>query len=407
MTYRFYAAGIFAFTAALVTLSVVGAPLIYVVVTGVLLIISVALCYRAVAKPMKAVANGINLLRSQDFGSRLRKIGQADADEVICLFNRMMDSLKAERLKGMEQELFLARLIEVSPAGIAVCDFDGNIVRTNPEYERMRSPQLDSAMRSLALGQTRTLRLSTSDVFRCSRLWFMDSGFRRPFLMVQKLTEDVAHAEREVFKKIVRTIGHEVNNTLGSVTSLLDTLADMLGDDGMVSDAIAGSIDSCHNLVRFVRGYAEVVKLPPPAPAPADLGREIDRLLPVLRSMASENINIDTVYVDRAIDLSLDMMLMDRAIINIVKNSIESISVRGHGTVTLRVEGHRLLITDDGPGITDEVASRLFTPFFSTKRADRGLGLMLVADILRAHNAEFSLCTDSDTGLTTFAITFP
>lgn len=99
----------------------------------------------------------------------------------------------------------------------------------------------------------------------------------------------------------------------------------------------------------------------------------------------------------------LDPVLMQRVLINLVKNAVESIGGR-QGHIRLRVEGKTLAVTDDGLGISPEAAQRIFTPFFSTKRPDRGLGLMLVADILRSHNAGFSLATAG--GETTFLITF-
>lgn len=104
-------------------------------------------------------------------------------------------------------------------------------------------------------------------------------------------------------------------------------------------------------------------------------------------------------------------MLMERVLINIVKNSIESIGCRDGGLINISIEkaegrnhASRLIITDNGRGISADNASKLFTPFFSTKRPDRGLGLMLIADILRAHRFPFSLSTSQSTGLTAFTI---
>lgn len=97
---------------------------------------------------------------------------------------------------------------------------------------------------------------------------------------------------------------------------------------------------------------------------------------------------------------------MERVMINIVKNSIESIGACPDGIVDIAVSSSSIIVTDNGKGISDEVSGKLFTPFFSTKRPDRGLGLMLITDILRAHSAHFSLSTSHKTGLTTFSIDF-
>ena len=94
----------------------------------VLIAVVLILFYRSVVIPLNAVQNGIYLLREQDFSSRLRKTGQTDADQVVMLFNSLMDTLKTERLKTQEQNHLLTLLIDASPMGIAICDFDGNII---------------------------------------------------------------------------------------------------------------------------------------------------------------------------------------------------------------------------------------------------------------------------------------
>lgn len=95
--------------------------------------------------------------------------------------------------------------------------------------------------------------------------------FRRRFILVERLTEEIASAEKQMFSKIVRTIGHEVNNTLGSVISVLDTLQTVYAGDSLEFNAIDSSRNSCHNLVSFVRGYADIVKLPEASPEFVDI----------------------------------------------------------------------------------------------------------------------------------------
>ncbi len=373
---------------------------------GIVALVSLFLGVRAIISPLNAVQNGIYLLRSQDFGSRLRATGQPDADKVIDLFNRLMDTMKGERLKLMEQNLFLTKLIEVSPMGIAVCDFDDKVIETNPAFRRFISPELDAQLASLSSDETRIIRLATSQIYRCSRLWFMDSGFRRTFYLVELLTDDIIESERNIFTITVRTIGHEVGNTLGPVTSILDSLAEMHEDEPIVSDAIRGARTRCNNLLEFVRGYAGIVKLPSPHREPVNLVEELRRLIPSLQLLVGEHITLELKADTNERHLNLDMMLIERAIINIVKNAAESIGDTANGLIIISLNGMTLRITDNGRGISEANSERLFTPFFSTKRPDRGLGLMLIADILRKHGATFSLTTDPNTHLTTFLINF-
>lgn len=383
----------------------------WTVASGAVTLALVALCFRSAVRPLNTVRNGIYLLREQDFSSRLCHTGQADADKVVDLFNGLMGAMKAERLKNLEQDRFLSLVVETSPMGIAICDFDGVIVRTNPAWDAMQTPSLTKAIGSVGEGKTGTVRLADSLIVRISKLWFMDSGFRRRFILVERLTEEIAAAEKQLFNKIVRTIGHEVNNTLGSVISVLESLKEMHSDDSLTTEAIDSSMTSCANLVSFVRGYADIVKLPPVAPEPTDLNRWLSRLYPSLAGITPPNISLKLLPAALPCSACIDPMLMERVMINVVKNAIESIGDSPDGEIVIslvpagtRRESWRLTVADNGPGIPEDVAGHLFTPFFSTKRPDRGLGLMLIADILRAHRFPFSLDTDHQTGLTSFTV---
>lgn len=369
------------------------------------------LLLHAVATPLSVVQNGIYLFREQDFSSRLRHTGQADADKVVDLYNTLIDSMKAERLKNLEQNRFLKLVVDASPLGIAVCDFNGKIIDTNCAWNNMQSPLLHEAIASVADGTTETRRLADALIVRISKLWFMDSGFRRRFILVERLTEEIASAEKSMFSKTVRTIGHEVNNTLGSVISVLDTMQDVYDSNSLEFNTISSCRNSCINLVNFVHGYADIVKLPPISPETVEPHSLIAALIPTLKGMAPSNIAINYSTPSSHVKVSLDPMLFERGLINIVKNSIESIGDSPNGLISIdvTVDGHnknmcRLTVTDNGKGISENAASKLFTPFFSTKQPDRGLGLMLIADILRAHHFRFSLSTSTDTRLTSFAI---
>ena len=182
------------------------------------------LLYRSVKIPLESVENGMYLLREQDFSTKLRVTGQKDADKVVELFNGLISTMKAERLRTLEQENFLEHLIRTSPMGIAICDFSRNVMRSNDAFNRLVTPSVAKRLGELREGETVVVRPGATQVIRCSRLWFMDSGFKRPYFLVEQLTDEVLSAETNVFNKIVRTMGHEVNNTLGSVVTLLETV---------------------------------------------------------------------------------------------------------------------------------------------------------------------------------------
>ncbi len=404
MRYKIYTVLIVLLTVATAICAVCGLSWTWIAGGCAAILIALALQYRSVIKPLRAVESGMYLLRDQDFSSRLRLTGQPDADRVVNLYNSLIESMKAERLKTQEQDRFLSLVVDASPLGIAICDFDGNITETNRAWNAMQSETLSRAIESVADGETQTVRLADALIVRISKLWFMDSGFKRRFILVERLTDEIAAAEKQMFNKIVRTIGHEVNNTLGSVISVLDTIGEMHKDDPFAADAITSSTNSCTNLVNFVRGYADIVKLPPVMPEPLRLNEWMSGILPTLKALAPDNVTLTFTPDASAGEAYIDPMLMERVMINIVRNAAESIGERPDGRIQILTESNGIRVVDNGRGISAEAAEKLFTPFFSTKRPDRGLGLMLIADILRAHRARFSLATAPDTHLTTFAI---
>ena len=417
MRYRIYILLMAMITMAVIACAVGEGGTLWIVGLCVASLITTALLARAVHTPLKAVQNGMYLLREQDFSSRLRPIGQADADMVVEVYNSVIDSMRAERLKNLEQNRFLSQVVDASPLGVAICDFDGRIVQTNRAWEKMQSPRLAKAIDSISDGTTGTVRVADSLIVRISRLWFMDKGFRRRFILVEKLTDEIVAAEKQMFNTIVRTIGHEVNNSLGSVMSVLESLEEMHAGDPLTADAITSCSASCANLVGFVRGYADIVKLPAPVPEPVDLNEWLMRLRPTLQALVTgRGITLEMNLGEGEAPSRIDPMLMERVLVNIVKNAAESIGDEKKGVITVSLaavtepdtpECHLLSVTDNGKGISPEASKKLFTPFFSTKNPDRGLGLMLVTDILRAHRSRFSLSTSAETSLTTFSFTLP
>lgn len=374
------------------------------IISATVALLALILAYRSIAMQLRAIRTGTDLLRSQDFASRLRHVGQKEADSMVDLYNTLISRMKDERLRTEEQNNFLIKLVEASPMGIAICDFDGNIESNNNAFTSMRSPELMDALAGLDYECSTTIRPSGGQILRCSRQYFMDHGFRRPFFLVERLTDEIVRAETDVFHKIIRTMGHEVNNTIGGVVSVLETIADMHEEEPAIAEVAESCRRSCVRLGEFVRGYSDVVKLPDPVLERTDLHRLLSESLLFLRNIGDGNIEIVVEEKDTMPAIAnIDPMLVQRVLVNAVKNSVESIG-DGPGRITLRAYGTHLEISDNGRGISPEAAERLFTPFFSTKNPDRGLGLMLIADILRRHKADFSLATEN--GVTTLHIKF-
>lgn len=393
----------------------------------VIAIILSALIYHHIIKPLHVAEMGMDLLREQDYASRLAPVGQRDADRIVELFNRLMDRLKAEHLRMLETDHLLTLIIEASPVGIISMDCDDrvnltnsaarNILGSDPEGLSLKQLAAMSAIgqecASLTPGESRVVRFTDTMVYRLARLAYMDRGMSCTFLLIEPLTEEVRRAERDAYGKVIRTIGHEVNNSLASISSLLSLLLEIKPwgeEDTDLTEAVEASCSRARHLSNFISAYAQVVKIPELNLQEKNPGEFLHEIEPFLRSMTSgANIGLDIIIRRKDLPMiNMDVMLLEQAIINIVKNSIESIgSERKDGHIDLAINDSKVLtITDNGSGLSPESSRSLFTPFFSTKSSGRGLGLMFVAEILRRHGATFTLATDAETRLTTFTIRF-
>lgn len=374
-------------------------------------------------KATRVVMTGMELIASQDFNNRLNTTGLHEPDKIVALFNTMIDRLRNERTKNLEQENFTRLLTQASPMGVMMLDFDRNVSMVNPAFLKMTGMaaeedaigkkadaieiSLIKEMLKTGLGKSGVIRDGDVMMYRCYHLNFMQSGFKREFYLLESLTDEVIRAEREAYEKVIRTISHEVNNTMGGVRSVLQTMADT-SDNSDVKDVLESCDNRCEQMCAFVSAYADVVRLPEPMRVKSDLNEEISRIMPFLRMMTSENVELLFEAWREPVEADIDTNMMQQVMVNIVKNAAESIAP-GPGRIwisTAAEDGHALLeIANDGQPISEEAARNLFRPFYTTKRDGRGIGLTLSTEILNRHGARYSLRTDGD-GITRFRIIF-
>lgn len=382
--------------------------------------------YRKVVKPLDTIANGMDLLREQDFSSRLKSVGQLEADRIVDIFNRMMQQLKEERLRLREQNHFLDLLISVSPMGVVILTFDGKVSMANKAalkflevdteedmlnkgMEDLKTP-LAEEMSRLPKDTTETIRLSDSHIYRCSRLSFVDRGFAHPFFLIESLTSEVMKAEKKAYEKVIRMIAHEVNNSVAGITSTLDTVDDALqtmDDTDDLREVMKVCVERGYSLSRFITRFADVVKIPEPQLEEVRLNDRISACERFLENICQDH------QVDLRMDLceenpwvKIDTSLFEQVLINMVKNSVESIEEKGIITLRTSASPVMLEVADTGRGISKEVETKLFTPFFSTKPNGQGIGLIFIREVLMKHGCSFSLRTYED-GITRFRIMFP
>jgi nitrogen fixation/metabolism regulation signal transduction histidine kinase len=382
-------------------------PVIFYVAEGmlVLVLIYLILFYQKVLRPIDTLAGGMELLRDQDMSTTLALSGQKETDEIVKTFNALITRLRNEHLRISEQNTFLNLLIEASPMGVVLCDLSGNIRSMNPAAQQMLSPTLSEAMQTLPQGESITLRLSNSQIYCLSHLSFLDRGYQHPFFLIESLTSEVMKAEKAAYEKVIRMIAHEVNNNVAGIVSTLDLVGEELQGNSSI-DALDASRERTLKMAEFVTRFANVVKVPEPQLTLCDLNEEVETCRSFLEGLCqAQSIRLTLQLTEEATPVHLDTTLFQQALVNIVKNAVESIGTGGE----IKIETHpkSLIVTDNGRGISPEVAPHLFTPFYSTKPQGQGLGLLLIRDILTKHACTFTLLTDPVDSRTRFTIVFP
>ena len=380
--------------------------------------------YRKIVKPLNTIGSGMELLREQDFSSRLSPVGQYEADRIVNIFNRMMEQLKNERLRLREQNHFLDLLIKASPMGVIITSLDEDLSELNPMALKMLGVRLEGVqgkkmkeidsplavdLANLPKGETVTVRPNDSNIYRCTHSSFIDRGFQHPFYLVETLTDEVMKAEKKAYEKVIRMIAHEVNNTTAGITSTLDTVEQALSsEEGMedICNVMRVCTDRCFSMSRFITRFADVVKIPEPTLSPVCLN---SLLLTCTRFMegicADRHIRIRMELDESLAKVMLDVALFEQVLVNIIKNAAESIETDGE--IVLRTLSPAAIeIMDNGKGIDKETQAKLFSPFFSTKPDGQGIGLVFIREVLMRHGCTFSLRTYID-GWTKFRIIFP
>ncbi len=379
--------------------------------------------YGKVVSPLNSIGNGMDLLREQDFSSRLRRVGQKETDRIINIFNRMMDQLKYERLRLREQNHFLDLLINASPMGVVITSLDYEVSQLNPvarkmlgiQLEEMQGKKLDDINVPLAKElakipreSTVVVRLNDANIYKCTHTSFIDQGHHHPFYLIESMTEELIRAEKRAYEKVIRMIAHEVNNSTAGITSTLDTVEQALADeDGMeeICEMMHVCTERCLSMSRFITRFADVVKIPEPNLQPACLNELAATCKRFMEGMCNERSIALRLECDTEVqDVKLDVSLMEQVLVNIIKNAVESIGRNGEIIIRTTVPAC-IEVEDNGPGISLGVESRLFTPFFSTKPNGQGIGLVFIREVLSRHNCRFSLHTHED-GKTRFHIRF-
>jgi len=382
--------------------------------------------YRSLIQPIQTITAGTEAIKDRDFNVKFLETGNAEMDKLVGTYNQMIDKLRTEGIKQQEQHFFLDKLIQTSPVGIIILDFDENISSLNPKARMLLeigeqsfhsqsihslNHPITTALSQMKTGESKTIQLSGVQTFKCQKAHFVDRGFNHHFITIEELTTEILAAEKQAYGKVIRMMAHEVNNSIGAINSILESVLNYKSqlakeDQSDYQNALEVAIERNDRLNYFMRNFADVIRLPLPKKERYDLNQLVQSVLVLFHAQAiHQQVELYFEKTASAFWVNIDVAQMEQVLVNITKNALEAIGTKGKVTFEINTAAQQLIIRDTGKGVSKEMEPLLFTPFFSTKRLGQGIGLTLIRDILMNHGFDFSLTTISERK-TEFCITF-
>jgi nitrogen fixation/metabolism regulation signal transduction histidine kinase len=365
-----------------------------------------------VVRPLQTMSNLLAALREGDYSIRARGAHTDDAlGEVLLEINQLGETLRVQRLGAFEATALLRTIMAEIDVAVFTFDPDRRLRLLNRAGENLLRQPIDKLLgrRASDLGLATCLDADQDQPLALtfpggSGRWgvrksdFREHGLPHELLVLTDLSRTLREEERIAWQRLVRVLGHEMNNSLAPIKSIAGSLETLLRRDPPPPDwrddarsglnVIAARAES---LSRFMQAYARLARLPPPQKEAINLGELVRRV-----------VNLETRLPIRLVEgpdisISADAAQIEQLLINILHNAVDA-SLETNGAV---VVGWRLLadcaevfVRDEGPGILNP--SNLFVPFFTTKPGGSGIGLTLSRQIAEAHGGSLNLANRKD-----------
>ncbi len=354
---------------------------------------------------LRAITDGIGSLRDRDFSVSVTPAGPDEIGDLTAEYNSLGDSLRRERLNLYQRELLLDTVVQTTPLALVLTNANDHIVfgniaarqlfRAGRKIEGIRFGDLLAAapqpLRDAVEGGVDTLFTvsegTEAEIFHLSHRPFMLNSQPHRLLLFKQLTREMAAQEVAIWKKVIRVIAHELNNSLAPITSLAHSGRELVGEpDGARLTRVFSTIEErASHLATFIDGYARFAKLPRPRPAAVHWA-------PLLAALG-DSLAFRVVQPLPARPGWMDGPQIEQVLINLVKNAVESGSPAEEVTLTVaeRGDGFAIEVRDRGSGLTEAVLRDALLPFYSTKPTGTGLGLTLCREIVDAHGGRLAI----------------
>jgi len=373
--------------------------------------------WRPVRAILQAVTDGVRSFQENDFGMRLAPTGVGELRELVELYNRVGDALRSERSDIYQRELLLDTLLQGAPMAILLVNELDRIVYANSaarhlvaSARRLPGRGLDEVLASapepmrqaLTSGHdalftwTPTDAGSQEETYRVVQRRFLLNTQTQRLIVVERITPELRRQEVEVWKKVIRIMSHELNNSVAPISSLFHSARVAAGrpEQAHRLDDIFHSIEERVGHLRdFLDGYARFAKLPPPRRESVHWEDFLDEVRAFYPFQVEGNASEVPGFFDPA--------QIQQVLINLLKNAAESGSAPEDVSVSIETSpsGAAVLrVLDRGRGMDAETMRNALVPFYSSKRDGSGLGLPLCTEIVSAHGGTLALERRPDGG---------
>jgi nitrogen fixation/metabolism regulation signal transduction histidine kinase len=366
-----------------------------------------------IRRMLRALSGSVASYRDGDFSISLRTRRHDELGQLIEAHNELGHALREQRQNLVQRELLLDTVVQHSPTALVLTDATDRIVYANLAARHLfndgKSPAglrfndlLDAcpeAMRhALAASEDSLFGVEMGEdeeYFHLSRRDFRLQGRPHRWSLVQRITRELSRQEVAVWKRVIRVISHELNNSLAPISSLAHSGAELArrNDLERLPRVFEGIGERVRHLHQFTAGYAGFAKLPQPNPVPIDWAAFLDSLKLHCEFRLDGEVPAESARFDAA--------QIEQVLINLLKNATEAGGDPDAVTLAIKhtAQSWRIEVADRGPGMSDTVLAQALLPFYSTKRSGTGLGLALAREIVEAHGGRISLANRDGGGL--------
>jgi nitrogen fixation/metabolism regulation signal transduction histidine kinase len=366
-----------------------------------------------VNRMLRALEGAVASYRDGDFSFSIAADRRDELGDLIRMHNTLGQTLREQRQNLAQRELLLDTVVQNTPVALVLSDASNRVVYANIaarhlfndgkslqglDFAELLQSTPETLRRAALSGEDALLTVEmdgSEETFHLSQRNFRLQGRPHRLQLFRRMTRELSRQEVATWKRVIRVISHELNNSLAPISSLSHSGAELArrGDTERLPGVFATIGERARHLHGFIAGYASFAKLPAPQATRIEWSQFLQGLALHCQFRLVGKMPEQPGWFDAA--------QIEQVLINLVKNAHESGSAGEEVTLSLAVIGHelRIEVADHGPGMTEIVLAQALLPFYSTKRSGTGLGLALAREIAEAHGGRIALSNRDEGGL--------